>query len=68
MSHALSVACPTCRANVEWSNASPWRPFCSARCKRIDLGDWASDRFVITAGESADALSGAASLSGDLKQ
>jgi endogenous inhibitor of DNA gyrase (YacG/DUF329 family) len=44
------VACPTCRAEVPWSEASPWRPFCSARCKGIDLGAWASDRYVI-AGE-----------------
>jgi hypothetical protein len=35
---------------VQWTEASPWRPFCSARCKGIDLGDWASDRFVV-AGE-----------------
>jgi hypothetical protein len=45
-----TVTCPTCRAPVPWTDASPWRPFCSARCKGIDLGDWASDRFVI-AGE-----------------
>jgi len=43
----LSVACPTCRAEVEWTEASTWRPFCSARCKGIDLGDWASERFVV---------------------
>jgi len=53
-----AVACPTCHADVEWSSASPWRPFCCARCKAIDLGDWASDRFVIAGderGESAGA-------------
>lgn len=25
---------------MEWSDASPYRPFCSKRCKLIDLGDW----------------------------
>jgi endogenous inhibitor of DNA gyrase (YacG/DUF329 family) len=28
---------------VEWSAASPWRPFCSERCKLIDLGAWISE-------------------------
>lgn len=42
-----SVACPTCRARVEWSPASPWRPFCSERCKLIDLGAWASESYRV---------------------
>jgi len=49
-----TVACPTCNADVEWSIASPWRPFCCARCKAIDLGGWASDRFVIPGDEPSD--------------
>jgi len=32
---------------VEWNANSPWRPFCSERCKLIDLGAWASERHVI---------------------
>jgi endogenous inhibitor of DNA gyrase (YacG/DUF329 family) len=35
-----SVACPTCGKPVPWSEASPWRPFCSERCRMIDLGEW----------------------------
>lgn len=35
-----SVACPTCGKTVPWSAASPWRPFCSERCRLIDLGEW----------------------------
>ncbi|MCG9072990.1 DNA gyrase inhibitor YacG, partial [Laribacter hongkongensis] len=27
------VNCPTCGAAVEWGPQSPWRPFCSQRCK-----------------------------------
>lgn len=45
---------PTCHAEVPWSETSPWRPFCSARCKGVDLGDWASDRFVIAGGDATD--------------
>lgn len=45
------VKCPVCASPVTWTAASRWRPFCSERCKLIDLGDWASDRHVIDGGE-----------------
>jgi uncharacterized protein len=41
------VRCPTCDRVVEWSASSPWRPFCSERCKLIDLGAWASEQHAI---------------------
>jgi endogenous inhibitor of DNA gyrase (YacG/DUF329 family) len=47
------VKCPACGRPVEWSAASKHRPFCSARCKALDLGAWASDRYVVP-GDSAD--------------
>lgn len=47
------VKCPTCATPVPWTEASRWRPFCSERCKTIDLGDWAADRHVIP-GQAAD--------------
>jgi endogenous inhibitor of DNA gyrase (YacG/DUF329 family) len=34
------VRCPTCERQIEWSEASPFRPFCSERCRLIDLGAW----------------------------
>ncbi len=37
------VQCPTCRKPVEWSEKSPFRPFCSKRCQLIDLGEWANE-------------------------
>lgn len=43
----MIVQCPTCKKTVEWSEKNPWRPFCSERCKLIDLGEWASDSYVI---------------------
>ena len=42
-----SVPCPTCGRPVEWSAESKWRPFCSERCKLIDLGAWVSEQRVI---------------------
>ena len=39
--------CPTCRRPVEHSIDNPWRPFCSQRCKLIDLGAWAAEKHVI---------------------
>ncbi|MCH8537812.1 MAG: DNA gyrase inhibitor YacG [Alkalimonas sp.] len=41
------VNCPTCETKVVWSDASPFRPFCSERCKLIDLGDWAAENHRI---------------------
>jgi endogenous inhibitor of DNA gyrase (YacG/DUF329 family) len=52
------VKCPQCGQPVEWSPASRWRPFCSERCKMIDLGAWASEAYRIPVDEdsqSADA-------------
>lgn len=38
--------CPLCKKPVTWEG-NPCRPFCSERCKTIDLGDWASERYRI---------------------
>ena len=48
------VKCPQCGTLVEWSPASSWRPFCSERCKMIDLGAWASDRYRIETPEAPE--------------
>lgn len=41
MSHSpKQVACPTCGTPVIWSSKARWRPFCSERCRLIDLGEW----------------------------
>ena len=44
---STTVECPTCGAPVEWGPQSPFRPFCSERCKLIDLGAWASEAHAI---------------------
>jgi endogenous inhibitor of DNA gyrase (YacG/DUF329 family) len=41
------VSCPQCGAPTPWSESNPYRPFCSERCKLIDLGQWASEGYRI---------------------
>ena len=41
------VDCPTCKQKAEYSPANRWRPFCSERCRQIDLGAWASGAYSI---------------------
>ena len=50
----LQVPCPTCNKNVIWQKESEFRPFCSNRCKLIDLGDWAEENHKIGQPISAD--------------
>lgn len=49
----LIVACPQCRKSVAFRADNKWRPFCSERCRLIDLGEWASEGHRI-AGEAVD--------------
>lgn len=49
-----TVHCPTCDTEVVWSKDSPYRPFCSLRCKQIDLGAWAEEKYVIPAASPQD--------------
>jgi uncharacterized protein len=44
---ARSLRCPTCRKIV--LRSEPDFPFCSERCRLIDLGKWASGAYVIPA-------------------
>ncbi|MET0028935.1 MAG: DNA gyrase inhibitor YacG [Candidatus Thiodiazotropha sp.] len=42
------VPCPTCGKSVPWTADSTWRPFCSERCRLIDLGDWLDENHRIS--------------------
>ena len=42
-----TVPCPRCGGPSAFSAENKSRPFCSERCKLIDLGDWASERFRV---------------------
>ena len=52
-----NIACPTCKKDVEWSEASPYRPFCSQRCQLIDLGAWASEEYRVPENKNQDSWS-----------
>jgi uncharacterized protein len=45
----VTVDCPTCGRKTEFTVSNRWRPFCSERCKLIDLGDWATEKYSIPA-------------------
>jgi endogenous inhibitor of DNA gyrase (YacG/DUF329 family) len=47
-----TIPCPTCHKPVEWSPDAKWRPFCSERCRLIDLGAWMNEQRSIP-GEDA---------------
>jgi len=46
------LKCPQCATTVDWS-ANPYRPFCSERCRMIDLGAWLGEKYAIP-GEPVD--------------
>ena len=41
------VKCPTCRKEGQWF-ATPFGPFCSKRCKLVDLGKWLNEEARIS--------------------
>lgn len=51
------VKCPTCGTEVKWLPESKFRPFCSERCKLIDLGAWAENDYSIVDKQSDDLMS-----------
>jgi endogenous inhibitor of DNA gyrase (YacG/DUF329 family) len=51
---ARKVRCPQCDAAILWSVDNPYRPFCSERCKIIDLGQWATGAYRIPQVERDD--------------
>ncbi|MEM7282859.1 MAG: DNA gyrase inhibitor YacG [Pseudomonadota bacterium] len=51
MTEPTTVPCPTCNKRVPWTDASPYKPFCSERCKLIDLGAWFTEERAIPVDE-----------------
>lgn len=41
------VNCPTCGKPVTWVAENKFRPFCSERCRKIDLGAWAAEEYRV---------------------
>lgn len=46
----MDVSCPTCRGRSPWDD-NPWRPFCSERCRLLDLGRWLREEYAVPAVE-----------------
>lgn len=53
----MTVKCPTCEKEQVWDSSNPHRPFCSERCKMIDLGAWANEEYQIPESKSASDFS-----------
>jgi endogenous inhibitor of DNA gyrase (YacG/DUF329 family) len=49
----MIVKCPICKNKVVWEE-NPYRPFCSQRCKLIDLGKWLKGEYAIPVIEDDD--------------
>jgi len=43
------VRCPACGGDSVYAPTNAFRPFCSERCKNLDLGAWASESFRVEA-------------------
>jgi endogenous inhibitor of DNA gyrase (YacG/DUF329 family) len=48
------VNCPRCGKPVPWQESERFRPFCSERCKLIDLGAWADESHRIAGNHLAE--------------
>ncbi|MFI5321985.1 MAG: DNA gyrase inhibitor YacG [Thermodesulfobacteriota bacterium] len=42
----MKIKCPECGGYAEWEG-NEWRPFCSERCKMLDLGAWVTESYKI---------------------
>ncbi|MDO5059720.1 MAG: DNA gyrase inhibitor YacG [Neisseria sp.] len=51
---AAVVKCPNCRTEVEWLPENRYRPFCSERCRLIDLGAWADESYRVESAPTDD--------------
>lgn len=47
------VKCPYCGKDAVFAATNPYRPFCSERCKTIDLGAWADESYRVPAQNSS---------------
>ena len=45
------VNCPTCKKPTEFSPENSYRPFCSERCRLLDLGEWADEKHKLPSKE-----------------
>lgn len=41
------IRCPQCGKEMLWDTRNRYRPFCSERCKLVDLGKWANEDYRV---------------------
>ncbi len=49
MTERRQVSCPRCGTRCLYAPSNPFRPFCSERCKQVDLGAWATESYRVEA-------------------
>ena len=56
---AIKIKCPSCAITLDYNEKSPYRPFCSERCKNLDFTEWANQNHSIAGTtDYSDILSG----------
>ncbi|WP_106182737.1 DNA gyrase inhibitor YacG [Candidatus Pandoraea novymonadis] len=48
------INCPNCGERILWGPEALFRPFCSDRCKKIDMGAWATEKYTIPSETTED--------------
>lgn len=58
MTKLQDIICPTCGKKDTWRSENAYKPFCSSRCKLVDLGEWASESRKIPGAPVSPTFSG----------
>lgn len=53
---ARTIRCPACGGPSRYASDNPNRPFCSERCRNLDLGAWASESYRVGSTPPADEM------------
>jgi hypothetical protein len=61
------MRCPICKQTVVWEG-NPFRPFCSERCKLIDLDNWLEGRYRVPSRVESGEQSEADASNADTKE
>ena len=49
----MRMKCPICGRECDWEG-NPSRPFCSERCRLVDLGCWADESYRVPVEDGPD--------------
>jgi len=49
-----AMRCPICKTPVDSSPQNRYRPFCSERCRMVDLGTWAGEGYRVPGKQTED--------------